>query len=79
VRLQMRVTSQWPPSVLVLTRLSVRLDLFRSRFVPPAQLIGSGSVKRRVAAARQPVAGELAPDRRLGRPIAWTIALIEWA
>src|SRR5262249_57618406 len=37
---------------------------FDQRFTPPAQLIGSGSVKRRVASARQLIAGEFARDRR---------------
>jgi hypothetical protein len=36
---------------------SVSLD---RRFTPPAQLIGSGGVKRRVAPTGQPVARELA-------------------
>jgi hypothetical protein len=31
---------------------------FNQRFAPPAQLIGSGGVERRVAPARQPVAQE---------------------
>jgi hypothetical protein len=38
---------------------------FNQRFTPPAQLIGSGGVERRVAPARQPVAQEFARDRRL--------------
>ena len=37
---------------------------FDQRFTPPAQLIGSGGVKRRVASARQLIAGEFARDRR---------------
>ena len=41
---------------------SVFLD---QRFTPPAQLISSGGVKRRVAPARQPIAGQFARDRRL--------------
>src|SRR6202035_1783744 len=37
---------------------------FDQRFTPPAQLIGSAGVKRRVASARQLIAGEFARDRR---------------
>src|SRR5271165_355727 len=35
------------------------------RFTPPAQLISSGGVKRRVAPAGQPIARQFARDRRL--------------
>src|SRR5438105_9793369 len=35
------------------------------RFTPPAQLIGPGGVKRRVAAAGQLIAGQFAQDGRL--------------
>jgi hypothetical protein len=37
----------------------------RPKYQPPAQLISSGGVKRRVAPARQPIARQFARDRRL--------------
>jgi hypothetical protein len=43
-------------------QVSVFLD---QRFTPPAQLISSGGVKRRVAPAGQPIARQFARDRRL--------------
>jgi hypothetical protein len=51
---------------------------FDQRFTPPAQLIGSGGVKRRVAPTRQPVAAEFARDRRFRTADRLAIAPIEW-
>ena len=45
-------------------RRFVGRDLVRSALHVAAQLIGSGGVKRRVASARQLIAGEFARDRR---------------
>src|SRR5438132_10408566 len=47
--------------VMDLRSAAVFLD---QRFTPPAQLIGPGGVKRRVAAAGQLIAGQFAQDGR---------------
>ena len=51
-----------PPGFIVSSMISAPAKLMV--VTPPAQLIGSGGVKRLVAPARQPVAARFARNRR---------------
>jgi hypothetical protein len=54
---------------------SVFLD---QRFTPPAKLISSRGVKRRVAAAGQPIAGQFARDGRFWTADRLAVTPIDW-